>query len=224
MANALQRRIRSLLRRLRQKRTHAQMIRLLWEAELAGRGPGGVFVETGSGLSTLGLAECAKATGARVYSCDSNAEKVEALKKRSGPQIDGVRFLIGDSLANLRKIASEHDRIDLLFLDSAPSALHTFREFQIVERLLADGACVLIDNAALPGARRLLSPCRKGRILVPYLLASPVWEVHGHPEAGDSMVAAVRRAEPVHADPHYEDPAYSDPWQDSLDEHFGGGR
>jgi hypothetical protein len=76
---------------------------------------------------------------------------------------------------------------------------------------------VLIDNAALPGARLLLSPCRKGKLLVPYLLASPVWRVKAHPRAGDSMVSALHDRAGARADASYEDPGYVDHWRATLE-------
>jgi hypothetical protein len=81
-----------------------------------------------------------------------------------------------------------------------------------------------VDNAALPGARRLLSPVRKGKILVHYLLASPVWEVEEFPTAGDSMIAAYRHAELNYADPSYEDPEYVDPWRTAFNSRPTTGR
>jgi predicted O-methyltransferase YrrM len=127
-----------------------------------------------------------------------------------------VHFLVGDSLRGIAEVAERHERVDFAFLDSAPSALHTFREFSALEPALRPGARVLVDNAALPGARLLLSPCRKGRILVPYLLASPFWEVRAHPRSGDSMVSALRHDRPDFADPAHEDPDYVDDWRRTL--------
>ena len=59
----------------------------------------------------------------------------------------------------------------------------------------------------------MLSPCRKGKIIVPYLLASTWWEVTGHPTAGDSMVSAVRHGRPEFADPAFEWPEFVDTWE-----------
>jgi len=179
------------------------------------------FVETGSGLSTVALAHAAHAMSGTVYSCDYNDDKVEALKARAGADVDAIRFCPGDSLDSLCRIVSEHKRLDFVFLDSAASATHTFREFSIVEPCLHPGAVLVIDNAALPGEKRLLSPARKGKILVHYLLASPYWEVTGYPSAGDSMVSAVRHGEPSYADPAYEHPEYVDHWQDLFDKELG---
>ena len=100
--------------------------------------------------------------------------------------------------------------------------MHTFREFQVLERSLKAASCVLIDNAALPkkNAKFLLSPCRKGKILVPYLLASARWEVHGLPTAGDSMVSAFCHERTNFADPSYERSEYCDPWESVFDKHL----
>lgn len=173
-----------------------------------------VFVETGSGVSTVALARAAHKLNGFVYSCDYNNEKVAALKEAAGGDVGSIRFVIGDSLDSLQDIASKHDHLDFVFLDSAASATHTFREFSIVERCLHPGSVLLIDNAALPEETCTLSPVRKGKILVPYLLASPVWEVTGYPSAGDSMVAAVRHEKPEYADARYEHPEYVDHWSE----------
>ncbi len=172
-----------------------------------------IFVETGCGISTLSLAKTGQNIGGTVYSCDYNSEKADELKSASPELLNNVKFMIGDSHESLEKIAAEHDNVRFLFLDSAASAMHTFREFMIIEKHLHAGSQVLVDNAAVPGEKRLLSPVRKGKILVPYLLASPFWEVSCHPDAGDSMVSAVMHEEADYADPDYEDSAYIDNWR-----------
>ena len=171
-----------------------------------------VLVETGCGLSTVALASASQRLKAVVYSCDYNQEKILELQRLIGNTTD-VAFRVGDSHESLRAIVADHAHLDFVFLDSAASAMHTWQEFLMVEPRLLPGAVLLVDNAALPGARRLRSPVRKGKILVHYLLASPVWEVEGFPAAGDSMIAAYRHAEPSYADPSYEDPEYVDRWR-----------
>lgn len=79
---------------------------------------------------------------------------------------------------------------------------------------------LLIDNAALPGETRLLSPCRKGKVIVPYLQASAWWRVYGHPLEGDSMISAVRESTPDFADRDYEWPEYVDPWEWSFNKEW----
>ena len=176
-----------------------------------------VFVETGCGLSTLALVEVARRTGALVYTCDLDAEKLEQLRERSRDALTEVTFLAGDSLESLSEIASRHGRVDFALLDSAPSATHTLREFLLLEPRFGPGSRLLVDDAALPGARLLLSPCRKGKLIVPYLLASPFWTVTAHPRAGDSMVSAVLDAIGARADSGYEDPSYVDRWRSTFD-------
>jgi predicted O-methyltransferase YrrM len=173
-----------------------------------------VFVETGCGLSTFALAEVAARVGAVVYSCEVSGEAVAELRARGAEALADVHFVEGDSLDSLARIAARHEQIDFALFDSAPSATHTLREFQLLEPRLAAGARVLVDDAALPGARLLLSPCRKGKLLVPYLLASPFWRVRAHPRAGDSMVSAVHDRVGARADATYEDPAYVDRWRE----------
>lgn len=204
-------------KRPRRTQSHGDLISRLIGEYQGGFNKPPIFVETGSGVSTMALARAAGALGGVVYSCDFNDEKVSALKAAAGNDIAEIRFQMGDSLDSLREIARKHDRIDFLFLDSAASATHTFREFFIVERCLQPGAVLLIDNAALPEEKRVLSPVRKGKILVHYLLASPVWEVVGYPAAGDSMVAAIRHERPEFADSRYEHPEYVDHWKDLFE-------
>jgi predicted O-methyltransferase YrrM len=175
-----------------------------------------LFVETGCGFSTLALAEVAARVGADVYSCEMNAQKIAELRARGGDALADVHFLEGDSLTSLARIAAHHEQIDFALFDSAPSATHTLREFQLLEPRLVAGSRVLVDDAALPGARLLLSPCRKGRLLVPYLLASPFWRVKAHPRAGDSMVSAVHDLIGARADATYEDPSYVARWREAF--------
>jgi predicted O-methyltransferase YrrM len=175
-----------------------------------------LFVETGCGASTFALAEVAARIGGDVYSCECDSEKIAELRARGGEALAGVHFLEGDSLENLARIAARHEHVDFALFDSAPSATHTLREFQLLEPRLGAGARVLIDDAALPGARLLLSPCRKGKLLVPYLLASPFWRVKAHPRAGDSMVSAIHDRIGARADASYEDPAYVDRWREAF--------
>jgi predicted O-methyltransferase YrrM len=175
-----------------------------------------LFVETGCGRSTLALAEVAARTGGELYSCEVNAEKIAELRARAGDALANVHFLEGDSLESLARIAARHEHVDFALFDSAPSATHTLREFQLLEPRLAPGSRVLVDDAALPGARLLLSPCRKGKLLVPHLLASPFWRVKAHPRAGDSMVSAIHDRVGARADASYEDPSYVDRWRQAF--------
>lgn len=164
-----------------------------------------VIVEVGLGLTSAVLAAHARKHAGRYYACDLNAELVEELR-RSLETDEFVQFMVGKSDESLQRIVAENPRIDFVFLDGAPSAMMTFREFRILESALHPGAILVLDNAAIPGeSAQLRSPCRKGKIVVPYLLASSFWEVIGHPEDGDSMVAAIRHSEGTFADKAYED-------------------
>jgi SAM-dependent methyltransferase len=203
--------------------THGEMIKnlLSQHTDLIPDEP--VFIETGCGISTLLLADIGKKYNAKIYSCDLNTDKVQALRLRAGERVSNVDFLIGDSTKLLQDLASKHHRVHFLFLDAAASAMHTFKEFQAIEQSLGPGSILLIDNAALPDQSRLLSPCRKGKIIVPYLLASEFWELSGHPDAGDSMISAVCHDNPGFADPAYEWPEYNDPWEWSFENQWDDG-
>jgi len=186
-----------------QKCTHGELIQLLLQRDADGLPGDPVFVETGCGISTLYLAEAGKYLKAKVYSCDFNGEKVRALQEKAGERVANVEFIIGDSMQALQEIGERHARIHFLFLDAAASAMHTFEEFMLIQHALGAGSTLLIDNAAVPGATSLLSPCRKGKIIVPYLQAHANWQVLPHPRAGDAMVSAKYFDEQVYADPDY---------------------
>ncbi len=191
--------------------THSEMIeQLLKKCPPSHESP--IFIEIGAGFTTLTLAEIATNYNAVVYSCDNNHDKVEDLQKHLKHNA-GIHFMVGDSLEKLSEIKKQHEHIHFVFFDSAPSAMHTFNEFKILENCFNAGSCILIDNAALPEEKALLTPCRKGKIIVPYLLASPFWKVTGHPHAGDSMVSATLMSEPNYADPAYELTGWIDSWK-----------
>jgi predicted O-methyltransferase YrrM len=188
---------------MNRRRTHSEVLAeyLLQLAPSASP----VIVEVGIGLTSAALAKYARDTGATYYACDLNADLVSAVRDRIDPD-KLIKFRIGDSESVLGEIVQEVGRVDFAFLDSAASAMKTFREFQIVEPKFEAGSILVIDNAAIPGTNQpLRSRCRKGKIVVPYLLASPFWEVIGHPNDGDSMIAAIKRSEPDFADEAYED-------------------
>ena len=204
-------------RRVWQAQDHGELIRDLLADVHPARGQRLVFVETGCGRSTLALLEVARRTGACVYSCEIDPDKLDLVRESTRNAEAEVNFLVGDSLSSLARIVARHGRIDFALLDGAPSATHTLREFLLLEPRFGPGSRVLIDDAALPGARLLLSPCRKGKLVVPYLLASPFWTVKAHPRAGDSMVSAIQDLAGARADAGYEDPRYVDDWRAAFD-------
>jgi predicted O-methyltransferase YrrM len=191
--------------RLKIRRAHGTVIDQYLSAvnadpERAGRP---VFLEVGAGLTTAVIARHAQRLNAIFYTCDINEQLLGQIAGNLAAHAD-VRLSPGDSLEVLPRVTAAVECVDFAFLDSAPSALRTFREFQILEPLFRPGSMVMLDNASLPGARFTFSPCRKGKILVPYLLASPVWEVIPLHRDGDSMVAARRHAEPRWSHPDFE--------------------
>lgn len=192
--------------------SHAEMIKHLVDEHAPNFPDQPVFVETGSGMSTLGLAAAGQKCNAKMYSCDYNQDKVNGLLAKTKNKLDNVEFLVGDSVKSLTTLAQRHGEFHFLHLDSAGSAMHTFREFMAIESYLKPGTCLLIDNAALPGATGMLSDVRKGKILVPYLLASDHWDVFIHPKSGSSMVSATFRSEADFAEPDYELQGWVDEW------------
>ncbi len=176
-----------------------------------------VFVQTGVSAATVALADAAARVGAAVYACDSNRAAVAELRAQAGESLSDVIFLEGDTVESLARISARHEQVDFALFDSEPSATHTLREFQLLEPRLCPGARLLVADASLPRARLVLGPCRKGKLLVPYLLASPVWRVKAHPRTGDSMVSAIHDRIGARADASYEDPAYAARWRSVLD-------
>lgn len=179
-----------------------------------------IFVETGSGVSTLGIAEVGREFKAKVYSCDRNQEKIDELIARTQEKLNNVEILIGHSVDCLEEIVKKHGEIHFAHLDSGASAMLTFREFMTIQDYLKPGACILIDNAALPGEKDVLTEVRKGKILVPYLLASSHWDVQAHPKAGGSMVSATLNEEGRFAEFDYEYPEYIDGWRNYFAENL----
>jgi predicted O-methyltransferase YrrM len=213
--SAVQRRALRMFRSVWRTRDQGSLIRRLLADLKPGTQRPVVLVETGCGLSTLALAEVAERVGGHVYSCELDPRRIQALRTASAGVLERVHFLEGDSRESLARIAARHESIDFALFDSAPSATQILHEFQALERRLLPGSRVLIDEAALPGARLLLGPCRKGKLLVPYLLASPVWRVTAFPRASNSMVSAVHDRVGARADASYEDPAYA-AWRAAL--------
>lgn len=164
-----------------------------------------VIVEVGVGITSATIAKYARPLKADYYACDLNAELIAALQESISPD-RFVRFMVGDSEVVLSEVIQGVSRVDFAFLDGAASAMRTFREFTVLEPKFRPGSVLVMDNAAIPEHRGpLRSLCRKGKIVVPYLLASPLWEVISHPCDGDSMVAAIMHEEPIFADNAYED-------------------
>ena len=214
--------LKNLFNRFYRKHTHSEMemVHIIIQEQITSFGDSPVFIETGSGISTLALAKAAKQHSGKAYSCDCNETMLNELKKRASDQLEYVTFMIGDSITSLEKIVSQHKKLDFVFLDSAASAMHTFNEFKIIESSMVPGSCLLIDNATLPEEKWLLSPCRKGKILVPYLLASANWQVRAHPRAGGSMISAVFHREPNYSDSRYERAENIEYWKSSFDKNL----
>lgn len=179
-----------------------------------------IFVETGAGVSTLGMAEVGKEFNAKVYSCDRNPEKINELIARTKGKLDNVEIIIGDSINILEEIVNKHGEIHFAHLDSGASAMLTFREFLTLQDYIKPGTGILVDNAALPEEKEVLTEVRKGKILVPYLLASSHWDVQAHPKAGGSMVSATLHQEGNFAEFDYEYPEYVDKWPSYFDENL----
>jgi hypothetical protein len=163
-----------------------------------------VLVEVGTGSTTISLARLAHRYGAKVYSIDISKTKIRRYQNMDSI-MNNVEFKLGNSHEMLNQIAHHEPFINFAFLDGPPSALHTFEEFMIIQDYMLPCSILLIDNACLPCKTDTLSSCRKGKIVVPYLLASPCWKVDEYLTWGDSMIAACKQyPDPDLSHPDYE--------------------
>jgi len=167
-----------------------------------------VLVELGVGRTTEFFNAAALKYGCQSYSFDVSSNKISSLQSK----FKLVKYQLGDSLVTLKEFADVvlnkgNFILSLVLFDSAPSAMQTFSEFQILERFFSLGSVILIDNATLYGydkIHKVRSACRKGKILIPYLQAEPHWRVVNYPEWGDSMIYAVLHNEPKFRDNEME--------------------
>lgn len=192
MINKIQKRFYSILADLFRQSSHSSRIEKIVKSAEKSFQSKPVFIEIGCGATTPTLGLLGKRYDAKVYSIDLDNLKIEKIINSYKNQVENIEFMMEDSLSALRKIEELNDHIDFVFLDSAASALQTFKEFVIIEPKLNYGANLLIDNAKLPNRKLALTASRKGKIIVPYLLAHPNWKVIGYPLEGDSMVGAIK--------------------------------
>jgi len=206
--------------RRKKTQSHGELISQIFKQNIKGFSKKPKVVEVGSGITTDFMNKLSVEYDCEVISVDNNSLKVQYLKNNIKDKSSKLSFLIGDSLEMLKSIV-EYSNIDLLFLDSAPSAAYTFKEFLICENALKTGSCLIIDNAKLPEEKSNFRPtARKGKIIVPYLLSSKSWEVFSYPYSGDMMIVAIKRAEKKYADERYEMAEYKDNWKNQLEVYF----
>ena len=199
--------------------SHSELLNQIFEQNIDGFSKKPKIIEVGSGITTDLLNKLSLKYECEVISIDNNPSKVKFLNNNIKNKSPKLSFLVGDSLEILKNII-EKSKIDLLFLDSAPSAMYTFREFLICEDSLKSGSILIIDNAKFPEEKTNRNPARKGKIIVPYLLASKSWEVFSYPFSGDMMIVAIKRSEKKYADLGYELDEYTDNWKNQLELYF----
>lgn len=168
-----------------------------------------VIVETGIGLSSFPLIEYVYAhPNVVLYCIDTSKEVIKSLQEGLDPDRK-VNFLHMDTEKGLQFVIGAEKYIDLLFFDAVPCAYRTFKEFQMCEHLLTPGSIYVMDNARIPEKEHIKgeckgAACRKGKVIVPYLLASPHWVVKAFPQEAGGMIGAI-----MQPDAKYSDPAYS---------------
>lgn len=116
------------------------------------------IIETGSSAwgtnSSLLFDSYVNSFGGKLDSVDIRPDPANSLKRLCSPK---SRFFCNDSIAFLKKIASDQSTIDLLYLDSwdvdwsdpVPSALHGLNEFLTIYPALQPGSLLLIDDTPL---------------------------------------------------------------------------
>ncbi len=199
--------------------SHGELVSKIFEQNIKNFSKIPKIIEVGSGITTDFLNKLSLKYKCEVISIDNNSSKVKFLNENIKEISPKLSFIVGDSLEILKNIV-RNSKIDLLFLDSAPSAIHTFKEFLICENAFKSGSCLIIDNAKIPEEKSNRNPARKGKIIVPYLLASKSWEVFSHPYSGDMMIVAIKRSEKQYADIKYELDDYTDNWKNQLESYF----
>ena len=204
MIKKIKNKTKSFFIKVYRNKTHSQMIETVINKHINNFEKPPVFIEIGCGKSTLTMDLMSKIYQANTYSLDIDENRINRLKSESKNNLNHINFLVGDSLQTLKYIVDKYKKIDFVFFDSSASAMQTFREFLLLENHFSDNAAILIDNASIPNKQFVITPVRKGKILVPYLLSSNYWEVHSHIRAGDSMISALYHRKGGYADPKYE--------------------
>jgi predicted O-methyltransferase YrrM len=166
-----------------------------------------VLVEVGAGKTTKVMADYARKHKAIFYSCDCCGPIIDFLDAAFNKD-KCIRFLQSDSSDALAGLAPMIGVIDFAFFDAAPCAMKTFLDFQTIEYCFRPNSIFVIDNAKLPGLKQSPGPARKGKILVPYLLAHDEWTVEAFPGYGGMMIVAVKQPHGGHADPGYYEATY----------------
>ncbi len=169
---------------------HGRLLRAALR-EVLPRWPTPVVLETGcirdpdEGTdSTSSIAETLAGRG-RFYAFELDPEHIETARRACGAHSDAVRFIEGDSVANLERLrgSGELDVVHLAFLDSADDPEHIWREFGAVEDAFPTGGLVIVDDA-IRGV--------KGDRIRPALAGRADWETR-LVFAGNGLLVAVRR-------------------------------
>jgi len=175
-----------------------------------------VLLEVGCGLSTIPMLEHCDCHSSKLYGIDTD-KTVIALLETAYPGADsefinkksevGIPYVL-DKESSSDVWGGRKVNIDFAFFDGAPCAYSTMRDFLAIEPFMEPGSIYVMDNARLPEKEDVIpelvgAGCRKGKVVVPYLLSSPWWEVFAHPHSAGGMIAAIKRDKPVQADTAY---------------------
>ena len=104
--------------------SHSELLNQIFEQNIDGFSKKPKIIEVGSGITTDLLNKLSLKYECEVISIDNNPSKVKFLNNNIKNKSPKLSFLVGDSLEILKNII-EKSKIDLLFLDSVPSAMYT---------------------------------------------------------------------------------------------------
>jgi predicted O-methyltransferase YrrM len=144
--------------------------------------PGAHTVETGSGASTVVFA----AAGARHLAISPDGrehERIQAYCRDIGLDTTALSFAVGSSVEVLPTMELDTP-IDVAFIDGKHAFPYPVLDFHFIERRLAIGGCIVLDDVPIPAVRMVYD----------FLHTSPAWMFEA---IADDRAAAFRKlAEP----------------------------
>lgn len=131
--------------------------------------------------STLLISSVLKDRG-QFYTFELDPEHIEICKELCGENNDYINYVQGDSVVNLKDYvkSGKLEKIDLAFLDSVNDGDHIWKEFEAVESQIGPGGYVVVDDVLWAD---------KGRVILPFLEKSPVWETEVYNYENGMVVA-----------------------------------
>lgn len=147
--------------------------------------PGDRTLETGSGASTVVFA-ASGADHTAISPDPGEHDRIAAYCDRIGISVSRVTFRAGPSDEVLPALGQE-PALDVAFIDGKHAFPHPVVDFHFVERRLAVGGVLVLDDV----------PIRAVRVVYDFLSTASAWRAVG---VADDRAAAFRKLEPAPAD------------------------